>query len=461
MVRPVIRHVWAHWWVFVVLAVACGSPSVVPAAQARPDLPTATAAPTASPEAALPSPTPAAPATPTPERSQTPEATPANPRVAELGARAMEFLADFTKDFSPRETATVEESNAADFLASRLESHGYQVRLQPFTFDDELAEVLIEPELREPESLPLSLSGQGSATGPLVSVGKAMEDDVPPGGGLAGKVALIERGVIQFEEKVRRVTDAGAAAAVIYNNRRGLFRGSLATEAPIPVVALTQDAGRELRERLEEGDVEAAVSVAFEQRDSQNVVADKPGTAGDGSVVVLGGHYDTVADVPGANDNGAGIATLLTIAAEVAGRSYPFTVRFIPFGAEERGLLGSGAYVDSLSEADRQATVMMLNFDALASGDVVGLLGNFELIGAAVDFGRANGVDVERRFSMEAGTSSDHAQFDEAGIPVVFFLADDFSRIHTPEDTLEFIDPELMGASAVLALHLLESAAGR
>ena len=56
---------------------------------------------------------------------------------------------------------------------------------------------------------------------------------------------------------------------------------------------------------------------------------------------------------------------------------------------------------------------------------------------------------------------SDHAQFDQAGIPVVFFLADDFSRIHTSEDTLEFIEPKLMGASAVLAMHILESAAGR
>ncbi len=373
----------------------------------------------------------------------------------------MEFLTDFTNDFSPRETATDEERNAADFLAGRFESLGYQVRLQPFTFDDESAEVVVSPKLREPESLPLSLSGQGSAKGPLVNVGKAMENDVPPGTDLAGKVALIERGVVMFEEKVRRVTEAGAVAAVIYNNRRGLFGGALATEASIPVVAVSQEAGLELLERLERGDVEVAVSVTLERRDSQNVVADKPGTAGDEGVVVLGGHYDTVADVPGANDNGAGIATLMTIAAEVARRSYPFTVRFIPFGAEERGLLGSGAYVDSLSEAERQATVMMLNFDALASGDVVGLLGDFELTRTAVDFGVANGVEVERRFSLSAGTSSDHAQFERAGIPVVFFLADEFSRIHTPEDTLEFIQPELMGGSAVLAIHLLESASGR
>ena len=64
-------------------------------------------------------------------------------------------------------------------------------------------------------------------------------------------------------------------------------------------------------------DVEVTVSVASTARDTQNVVADKPGTDSDGGVVILGGHYDTVPDVPGANDNGSGIATLITIAREV------------------------------------------------------------------------------------------------------------------------------------------------
>ncbi|HBJ32396.1 MAG TPA: hypothetical protein DDY93_13630, partial [Dehalococcoidia bacterium] len=45
-----------------------------------------------------------------------------------------------------------------------------------------------------------------------------------PAEGLAGKVALIERGTILFEEKVNRVTDAGAVAAIIFNNGAGIFR---------------------------------------------------------------------------------------------------------------------------------------------------------------------------------------------------------------------------------------------
>ncbi|MCH8185456.1 MAG: M28 family peptidase [Chloroflexi bacterium] len=456
-------------WAVVILVVACGSPAAAPPATASPALLTrpaeatvAAATPVAAPSQPAPSPSPTElTAPPTPELTPTVEARPSSDRVVELGAQAWDFLTAFTQDFSPRESGTAQEKAAADFLAARFESLGYDVSLQPFKVDVASAEVLIGPEGQDFRSIPLTRSGQGSVTGFLVDAGRAMEEDNISAAEFGGKIALIERGAITFEAKVQRVTEAGAVAAVIYNDRPRLFGGTLSTEASIPVAALSRESGTAILRLLTEGDVEATVSATFGQRDSQNVIAEMRGTAADGGIVILGGHYDTVADVPGANDNGSGIAALVTLAAEVAGESYPFTTRFIPFGSEELGLLGSGAYVDSLTEEERQAIIMMLNFDALATGDVVGLLGDLELMGAAVDFGRANGIEVERRFSLSAGTSSDHARFQQAGIPVVFFLADDFSRIHTAADTLEFVQPELMGGSVALAIHLLESVAGR
>ena len=469
MSREMARRISGLLWAVVILVVACGSPAAAPPATASPALLTrpaeatvAAATPVAAPSQPAPSPSPTElTAPPTPELTPTVEARPSSDRVVELGAQAWDFLTAFTQDFSPRESGTAQEKAAADFLAAHFESLGYDVSLQPFKVDVASAEVLIGPEGQDFRSIPLTKSGQGSVTGFLVDAGRAMEEDNISAAEFGGKIALIERGAITFEAKVQRVTEAGAVAAVIYNDRPRLFGGTLSTEASIPVAALSQESGTAILGLLAEGDVEATVSARFEQRDSQNVIAEMRGTAPDGGVVVLGGHYDTVADVPGANDNGAGIATLMIIAAEVAGESYPFTTRFVAFGSEELGLLGSGAYVDSLTEEERQAIIMMLNFDALATGDVVGLLGNLELMGAAVDFGRANGIEVERRFSLSAGTSSDHARFQQAGIPVVFFLADDFSRIHTADDTLEFVQPELMGGPVALAVHLLESVAGR
>ena len=298
-------------------------------------------------------------------------------------------------------------------------------------------------------------SARGRVSGVLVDVGKAFEGEIQ-GKALGGNIALIERGAITFEEKVARVAGAGARAAVIYNDQRGLFGGTLANDADIPAVGISQADGEDLLKQMAEGDLQATVSVVLETHETRNMIAEKRGSADDGGVVVLGGRYDTVPDVAGANDNGSGIATLLTIAGEVADRDYPFTLRFIPFGSEEVGLHGSRFYVRSLSDAELEAIVVMLNFDALATGDVTGVLGNFDLMGKIVDFGTAHGIKVERRFTPGAGTSSDHASFTEAGVPVIFFLADDYSRIHTKDDVLEFAQPELMGNSAALAIGLLD-----
>ena len=116
--------------------------------------------------------------------------------------------------------------------------------------------------------------------------------------------------------------------------------------------------------------------------------------------MVLGGHYDTVPDVPGANDNGSGIATLLVIAREVSEISYPFTLRIIAFGSEELGLEGSRFYVDSLSPEEQKGTVAMLNFDALGSGEVLGVLGTFDLTTPVLQAAEENDIDAERRFNL-------------------------------------------------------------
>ena len=380
--------------------------------------------------------------------------------ASELAARAIDFLESFTRDASPRASGTDQERAAAEYLVQVFESLGYDTSLQPFTVDIESAALLVGPEATEFQSVAMTLSGIGRSSAVLVNAGRAFEEDVVPGS-LDGKIALIQRGVITFEAKVTRVTEAGALGAVIYNNEVGLFGGRLTRQARIPVVAITRASGEAILGLMEAGEVEATLSTAVETRDTQNVIAERPGTSANAEAVILGGHYDTVPNVPGANGNGSGIASLVTIAREASGKTYPFSLRFIAFGSEELGLLGSLHYVDSLSPEDQESVVVMMNFDALGTGEVVGVLGDFDLSGDVVEYALDHDIDAERRFSLGPGSSSDHASFQRAGIPVVFFLADDFSRIHTSEDKLEFVQPELLGGSAALAVALLDMLARR
>ncbi|MCH8109282.1 MAG: M28 family peptidase [Chloroflexi bacterium] len=424
---------------------------------------------TVTPTSALATPTasPAPEPSPTVVSTSTPEPTPdASSRefaafASRLADEAIDFLTTFTEVHSPRASGTQQERDAADFLAAQYEALGYDVSFQPFKVRIQPPDIpmmrLLSPEVRDIDGVPMQFSGLGVASGLLVDVGKAFEDDIPPEG-IEGKIALIQRGEISFEAKVSRVEQAGALAAVVYNNVSGLIRGTLTTQADIPAIIISRQDGEAILELMASGDVEASVSFVMEDRDSQNVVAEKQGTGGDNRVVILGGHYDTVPDVPGANDNGSGTATIITIAREVAGKSYPFTVRFIAFGSEELGLLGSSFYVDSLSSEEKESIIAMLNLDALGTGDEVGVLGDSDLTAEVIIYGRDHGVDVRRSFGLTGG-SSDHAPFDDADIPIIFFLADDFSRIHSPDDNLDFIQPELMGNSAALAIALLDALA--
>ena len=78
-----------------------------------------------------------------------------------------------------------------------------------------------------------------------------------------------------------------------------------------------------------------------------------------------------------------------------------------------------------------------------------------------LEIGLEIGASMSRDSLLHPGSSSDHAPFEDAGIPVAFLLADDASRIHTPEDTLDFIDRNLVGWSAEISITLLDRLAAR
>ena len=371
---------------------------------------------------------------------------------------AFGYVTELVQDLGPRESASEEELDAAEHLATTLEIFGYDVELQSFTIRRVSSELSgLEIDGARPLAIdvnPINQSATGQVSGNLVSVELAREEDFPEGG-VEGQIVLAHRGLITFEEKVTQAAEAGAVAIVIYNHLPGNFQGNLLNPASIPAVSIAQDDGREIEELLSAGSVEATVSVIEQQLSSRNVIAEKGGP-GD-AVVVLGAHYDTVPNIAGANDNASGTAVMLALAGELAEVELPFTVRFIAFGSEELGLRGSRHYVGALTATQLDRIRAMLNFDALGTGEILEVLGTRELTGLAMAQGDAEDIDVRVSRPLQ-GASSDHLSFDDAGIPVLMFVSGDFSRIHTPADTLEFVVPGLLGDAAGLALSLLQSA---
>lgn len=408
---------------------------------------------------ATPEPIPTATPEPAPTFTAAPTPTSA-PRPVDLASPAVDAFAvleEILQELGPRESATDQELAAARYLQSRLQALGYATELQTFTVEGlslaGLGLTLDTPESREFTALPLIRTGLGDVAGVLTPVGLAMPEDIPDAG-LEGRIALAERGIITFQSKAENVFAAGAVGLVVYNNVSGIFQGVLATQPEFPVIALSQDDGAAIEALLVGSEIEASIALTLEDLPSRNVIAEKAGP-GD-AVVVLGGHYDSVPGISAANDNASGIAVLLAIAESLAEVDLPFTLRIVPFGSEELGLLGSRHYVQSLSEEELANTKAMLNFDALGSGTGVSIFGNQDFTELASALGGETGVDVAVTRGLSGG-SSDFASFRDAGVPFLMFFGDDFSRIHTERDTIEFVRPELLAGAVAAATALLQS----
>jgi subtilisin family serine protease len=83
-------------------------------------------------------------------------------------------------------------------------------------------------------------------SGILVNCGIGNPADFPTS--VRGNIALIQRGTLSFADKVTNAKNAGAAAAIIYNNAAGDFTGTLgAAGSWIPAVSTSDTAGATLK----------------------------------------------------------------------------------------------------------------------------------------------------------------------------------------------------------------------
>ena len=252
--------------------------------------------------------------------------------------------------------------------------------------------------------------------------------------GGAGAIAILKRGTCTFEEKAARAADAGAVGAVIFNhgdtpNDTGPINGTVSNPAAIPVVGASTEVGEALLAAGDGLELHLKVDASVEEAHSYNLIAETRG--GDrNNVVVVGAHLDSVAEGPGTNDNGSGVATVLEIAKQLNRLGTPRNkVRFAFWGSEESGLIGSTSYVERLSEKERERIALYLNFDMLGSSNYARLIydGRNELPGsvpapsgsAAIqkvfeDYFTARGLAAE---PTEFSGRSDYRAFMLAGIP--------------------------------------------
>jgi len=185
-----------------------------------------------------------------------------------------------------------------------------------------------------------------------------------------------------------------------------------------------------------------------------NVVATKRGTVRPDEIVVVGGHYDSVARSPGANDNASGVAATLEAARVLASIPTPRTVQFVLFAAEELGLYGSAAFASDR----RQGVVAMINLDMVGWGErlMVGNTGRDDaIVNTALQAAQQAGIQVTR---FRAG-GSDHVNFERAGIPSLMLHRGVDPHYHRPTDAPSNVEPRHLEEASRLVVAIVQELA--
>ncbi|HEX2986599.1 MAG TPA: M28 family peptidase [Chloroflexota bacterium] len=178
---------------------------------------------------------------------------------------------------------------------------------------------------------------------------------------------------------------------------------------------------------------------------SCNVVADRPGVR-EGRIVICA-HYDTKIETPGAGDDAAGIAAVLTLAHLLPARYPGVGLEFIAFSAEEYG-----ASQDDTEFYVRCRGDAMGGITAAINMDLVGQrLGTTAISMMASSETFRDSVDalLKERAGLiwtEPWPESNHSTFALRGVPAVAINCKGITNLtHMPEDTMDWIGEKKLG----------------
>jgi len=206
-----------------------------------------------------------------------------------------------------------------------------------------------------------------------------------------------------------------------------------------------------------------------------NIEAVLPGHGAADEIIVVGAHYDSVADCPGADDNASGVAAVLELARMLAGTTLSRSVRFVAFANEEAPFfygdeMGSNLYA-ARAQAQGEHIEAMLSLETLGyftdqpgsqqypfpfsylypdTGNFIGFVGNLSsrsLVRKVVGAFRVSTAFPSEGVAAPSGIEgihwSDHWSFWQAGYPAIMVTDTApfrYPSYHTANDTPAQLD---------------------
>ena len=319
-------------------------------------------------------------------------------------------------------SGTPEELRAAEYLKARCEELGVPARLESFPVPmGEIEEAHVFADGKEIPCRGFFCCGSGETEGELYYM--PGQDPVSIAGA-KDKIVLMDTQGIGFFP-YQDLMKAGARAILFqYGNihfpnrdidERDLRAHVVGEERKVLCAMIHSESAVQLVKNKVK-----RVKIAIRQREwegqSHNVIAELPGEREEW--ITLSAHYDSTALSHGSYDNMSGCAGLLGVLEALRNKKRNYGLRFVFCGSEERGLLGSKAYVRD-HEAELEKIALNINLDMI--GTIMGkFIARVSAEEALAHYLRYMGAELGFPVSARVGVySSDSTPFADKGVPAV------------------------------------------
>ncbi|HEX8225856.1 MAG TPA: M20/M25/M40 family metallo-hydrolase [Allosphingosinicella sp.] len=389
---------------------------------------------------------------------------------------AYDIVEGLTTEVGPRPAGTDAEARAREWAVRRLKALGF-ANVHVETYDmpvwgrgEERAEIVAP----FPQKLAVTALGNSGATpagglaAEVIGFDSVAELEAAPDRAVRGRIVFVSHKMTASQDgsqygyfgPVRRTAPSiaarkGAAAIVIRSlgtdYHRNPHTGTQTVAAgvtPIPAGALSLPDSEQLQRILKRGRPVTMRLVLTPRslgvRQSGNVVAEVRGSDPKAGIVLVGGHLDSWDLGTGAIDNAAGVAITAAAAKRIMEAGRPRrTIRIVWFGSEEVGGFGNKAYL----AAHRDEKIVFVSESDFGSDRVwrmdPGLApANAGLADRLADLLAPLGI---ARGTQAASGGVDLGPWVTAGTAAVDLQQDGtryFDYHHTPDDTLDKVDPE-------------------
>lgn len=356
-----------------------------------------------------------------------------------------------------RVSGTEEELKAANILLDEIKATGNEGHLESFKVNAHTIHtakfIVTKPVYKEYEVNGYGHCGSTSKDGITAPFYYMECKDEVSKAKAKGKIVLVN-GYLTFE-LYKAITEAGAVGFVTYSGRvidkdkdvdldiKEIRQQQIDAFGKVYGVHMRTKAAMDLIKSKPE---EAKIIIQQDEGecDSHNVIAEIEGESKPEEVITFTAHFDSVPYSKGVYDNGAGSVIQMELYHYFLAHKPARTLRFIWCGSEERGLLGSKAYVRDHKD-ELKDIVLSINTDVGGS-----VLGNEYAIITADD-SLTNYVDYvakELGYPIEIKQdiySSDCIPFADNGVPAINFArfgAQGGAFIHSRHDTMFFLDAD-------------------